>query len=371
VALNPRLQSAWVHLFEMSMGQDSAESGRALRALAGLGSLDAFPGGSGRDPSLAARLLQGAYGDAPAALLDSVAAVIAASGSAAEHLYGAVELTRFGFPGQQLRLNTALLHRSGAGPYVATTWFASALAWEARGAWDSALTAWDRYAAVSERPAGVEAFRHAAVGAWLGGLTAEQAEARRGAAVRDLVRDKPAVRAADSAKLAWSDALLAVLRSDQRALARARALLGPGSDTTRFTGRSLAALEALLRGQKRQAAESLAVLDLAGSHDEIDAPHDGYVRSANHLMAARLLLQLGDTTRGERLLVWHEQGDLAPANWVFAAIAYLELARVADAQGRTADARFAYRQFLQRCDRPVAALQPLVTEAQAALRRLS
>ena len=373
VELNPRLQNAWVHLFTMSMGADSSQSGRALRALTELGGLEIFPGGSGRDPTLGARLCQAAYGQPPEPLFDSVAAVISGASTPGPHVFGTVFLTNFGFPAAQLQLNQLLLQRDRAGRFAPQLWRSSASAWAIRGAWDSAMIAMDKYAAAAQEQAeGVEIFRFAVAGAWLGGLPIERAEARRAAAVRFLgqLQGEPAAR--DRARLAWSDGMLAVLRSDARALAAARAALEHSGDANiGFLDRSLAAFESQLRGRKRQAADSLWVLDGAATENELLSFHDGYARSIDHLAAAQWLLQLGDTSRAERLLTWHEQDSPAGGTWLFAPLAYLQLARIADAKGRTAEARASYHQFLMRFSLPVPVLRPLAAEAQAALHRLS
>ncbi|HSE68367.1 MAG TPA: tetratricopeptide repeat protein, partial [Gemmatimonadales bacterium] len=94
-----------------------------------------------------------------------------------------------------------------------------------------------------------------------------------------------------------------------------------------------------------------------------------------HLEASRLLLEQGDTSRAMKLLVWHE-ADIPgsaepPRTQMFAGLAYYELARIEEAQGRTDLARDHYQQFLRRYDMPPPAHQHLVDEANAALRRLS
>ena len=52
-------------------------------------------------------------------------------------------------------------------------------------------------------------------------------------------------------------------------------------------------------------------------------------------------------------------------------MAYLMLARIADAQGDTRSARDHYEQFLRRYDTPMPAQRHLVDEAHTALARLS
>ncbi len=169
---------------------------------------------------------------------------------------------------------------------------------------------------------------------------------------------------------------LPVLRRDGRGLADARARVHLSGDREApFMARSLAGFELELSGAKRAAAESLAALDLAATGSEISARHDAYARSITHLEASRLLLEQGDTTRALKLLVWHEASIPASPepfrSQQFAALAYYELARIEEAQGRTDLARDHYQQFLRRYDMPPPAHQHLVDEANAALRRLA
>jgi hypothetical protein len=56
---------------------------------------------------------------------------------------------------------------------------------------------------------------------------------------------------------------------------------------------------------------------------------------------------------------------------MFAPLAYYELARIEEAQGRNDLARDHYEQFLRRYDLPRPAHQRLVDEAKASLRKLN
>lgn len=171
--------------------------------------------------------------------------------------------------------------------------------------------------------------------------------------------------------------MLAVLRRDPLTLAQARASIRQaGTTNAPFLDRSLAGFELELKGSKRAAAESLAVLDLSGTDSELSfGDRDTYARSLSHLAASQMLLELGDSSRAVRLLAWHEAHPAAsedPGRFqLFAALAYYELARIEEAQGKTDEARDHYQQFLRRYDMPMPVHQHLVDEAHAALRRLS
>ncbi len=147
-----------------------------------------------------------------------------------------------------------------------------------------------------------------------------------------------------------------------------------GYESTAYLERSLAGFELELRGAKQAAAESLAALDFAATDCRI-TNHVPYVRSISHLAASRLLLEQADTSRALRLLFWHEASlPLSmekPRSQLFAALAYYELARIEDAQGKSDLALDHYQQFLRRYDMPPPAHQHMVDEANAALRRLA
>jgi len=376
VDLNPRLVSAWGHLFYASLGHDSAQSSRALRARVALGVYNERSKSLGYDASMSDRLAQSASEQLSLPLLDSLSRAIAGSKSPGPHRLGPLLLDFLGFPTAQIELNRLLLRLDPTGPSVGAIWEGSAYAWVARGAWDSALVAMDRYAAASpDEASAVDTYRLAVVGAWLGALDAAQATGRRAAAVKYLggLPLEDSTSAHDSrASLAWGDGMLAVLRQDQHGLATARlSVQQSGAEGAEFMDRSLAAFELNLRGATRQAADSLADLDLAASETELLSSRDPYARSINHLAASRWLLQVGDTTRAVRLLTWHE------ADWdrlvfqLFAPLAYYELARIEEAQGLSDLAREHYQQFLRRYDTPVPAHQHLVDDAKAALRKLN
>ena len=73
------------------------------------------------------------------------------------------------------------------------------------------------------------------------------------------------------------------------------------------------------------------------------------------------------------MLVWPAAAiwsHVARLGWALAGLANLERGRVADARGQREAALHHYREFLRRYDMPVAAHRHLVTEAEAAVRRL-
>ena len=168
----------------------------------------------------------------------------------------------------QIELNRRLLPLDRSGRFAGDIW-STAFAWATRGAWDSALVAMDRYAALNPGELGAQdlspcggrrmarrarpcAGRSTAGGRakYLARLPAEDSSSARGG----------------RGGLAWADGMLAVLRRDPHGLATARvSVQQSGAEGAGFMNRSLAAFEMELRGAKRAAADSLADLDLAAS----------------------------------------------------------------------------------------------------------
>jgi tetratricopeptide (TPR) repeat protein len=368
VDLNPKLVPMWDHLFDASIGHDSVQAALALKTLTALG--------NGRKYQ---RLLLSAGGQLPVPLRDSVAVEVARSPDWIKRALASSGLYIHGYPGAQIELNRRLIALDPHEPLTGFVWEGMAQAWAARGAWDSALVAYQRAASLRTHDVSpVRVYAFAVSGALLGALDTARAVKHRTAAVQYLGRLPPDSAGTKywQAKLAWADGMVAVLRRDRRGLADARALArNSGGGEAPFMARSLAGFELELAGAKRAAAESLAALDLAATGSEIGVRHDGYARSITHLAASRLLLEQGDTTRALKLLVWHEANIPASAepfrSQFFAGLAYHELARIEEAQGKNDLARDHYEQFLRRYDMPPPAQQYLVDSAKASLRRLS
>ena len=365
VDLNPKLVPMWQHLFGASAGFDSSQAALASKSLTALA--DDWP---------YRRLLLSASGPLPVPLLDSVVASIVGAPDLLTHLIASVDLHIAGYPAAQIEFNRRLLALDPRGPYADVEWEGIVLSWAARGAWDSALVASDRWAAIEPQSTPL-IYQFLAVGALLGGLDTALAGDRRAAALKYLAGLPPDSADAKEghARLAWADGMLAFHRRDRQALAEARERVRQsGYESTAYLERSLAGFELELRGAKQAAAESLAALDFAATTAGF-TNHVPYVRSISHLAASRLLLEQADTSRALRLLFWHE-GSLPlsmekPRSQVFAALAYYELARIEDAQGKSDLALDHYRQFLRRYDMPPPAHQHMVDEANAALRRLA
>ena len=383
VALNPALTNAWDHLLMVSLGQDSSDARMALDGWARLGGLQALSSLLGFDAGLWYRLalqLQSSGGRVAGPLLDSVARDVASSSvSNVERGWAGLALMVAGYPAAQIALISRVLQYAPRGRFGGGEEKTAALSWAARGAWDSALVARDRYAAAAPEQASggtaLETYRFATLGAWVGAVDVRSAAARREAAMQYVSGLTDSVRLArERAKLAWADGVLAVLRSDRGALTAAReAVRRSNAKPVGYIERSLAALDLGLRRASRAAADSLAFIDLTVT--ERGFPGDPYAAAVNHLAAAKALLAVGDTSRAVRELMWHEGDGLVMRGVglvgpIVAGLAYLQLAQIEEVQGHKDLARGHYEQFLRRYDMPVPAQQHLVTEARAALQRL-
>jgi TolB-like protein len=369
VALNPRLVPAWTHVFWMSAYQgDTAASGRALAALAlRPASRDLWE--DSRVLRLLDQLLRTGEFRVPA-LVDTVAAAIAADAPLWADQNN--QFLWFGFPRAQGDMSTRVIRLRVPPKITAIHRRFVARSWAARGGWDSALVAMDRYAdAAPDELAGLDVYALAVVGVWLGVLDSSAAIRRRGPAAQAADRGSVESRA----ELAWLDGLLAFARQDSRGLAAAREILKragrPGRDVL---GRSLDAFADELAGARRRAAHALAALEWeraerTGFVDSVD-DHHPYLTAVNRLAASRWLGAEGDTAEAARLLTWHEAMRLPRSGEVgamFSALAYLEAGRLEHGRGHLDLARYHYAQFLRRYDQPVPAHRQLVEEAKAAL----
>jgi hypothetical protein len=99
------------------------------------------------------------------------------------------------------------------------------------------------------------------------------------------------------------------------------------------------------------------------------------LRAANRMIAATWLQALGEDAEAARLLTWHEaiRGQPLAQAWNLSVgtLSLLDRAEIAEAMGELDRARSFYTRFLARHDLPVAALEPRVARAEAALARLA
>lgn len=383
--LNPGFAPAWEHLFFISvLARDRGRAAAARERLETFvvpGSVrfnsDMLPYVRALDEVLSGG---GEFGEAGALRvartirdLDEAAAPIRPEGLA-------TGFVAFGFPRAQLQLADALESVGAEGELAAFLSWGRALAYAIRGAWDSALVHSERWARATEDPsAGLRGYGLAVVGAWLGEVSPEAAEAHRAPASRFAERGTDA----DRAELAWLDGILAHTRGDTPALQRAIDRIGtgggPGAAKLR---RSLEAFRLEAAGELATAAERLATLEeetSAGLSSRYRAnqrdPAHPSLSAVNRLAAGRWLLGAGDTLRAMRLLVWHEAiGPIdqeEQMNRVVEPLALLEQARIAESRGERVAASSYYAAFLERYDMPAPPQTALVEDALRAHRRLS
>ena len=389
VALNPAFSGAWNHLLIMSLGRDTAVTTRAIRALTALGEFSEdtvglepnapwLPGGPRLADALPyVRLLDGAQragGRPDTALADSVARILAGFSLPNHHHSFAVHSVWFGLPHVTTEVSRRVLRIGVSSDAAQHLLRGIALAWAARGAWDSALVAMDRVGGgVSQSEVALEAYRLAVVGASLGAVEPEAAQARRATLAGAIA----GLEVARRAEVLWLDGLLAAARNDGAALSRARADLGRMQDTAAMLLQgTLSALELAAAGAQDRAGHDLAAHQLSPAFGSLRGLFP-YLPSVNRLLASRWLIESGDTAQAMRLLVWHEAeltggGSRAvqQVDGVLSGIADLELGRVYAARRQDDLARYYYTQFLQRYDAPVPALRGQVREARAELTRL-
>jgi tetratricopeptide (TPR) repeat protein len=389
LAGNPELVPAWHHLFLVSVGRDTALPSQCVARLVELGFFANRPSGQQNGFRILAELSRhgGVLPDSLLWLIDSAAHHAASTAIPRSAALEPTNALQAGFPAAQIENNRRVL-TFGVDPEIAAAHLRStALAWAARGAWDSALVAIDSAIEVDPGPASaLEGYRLAVLGAWVGVVgPAEAAKRRRPAwlALERLPADPPPI--ATPARLPWLDGVLAYSKGDRHGIEQARQALRQRSTfsapdlqkrarmVTSFNDRSLAALELALKGDSGRAGRQLAALEweCAGI---FTCPINNYDLAVHHLAGARWLLAAGDTAQAVRLLLWPEAFQGGP-EWngtlVLTPLADLELARIHEARGAASQARERYQRFLRSHDAPMPSERHLVEDAQQALARLS
>jgi hypothetical protein len=388
LAGNSNLVPAWHHLFLISVGRDSSLPARSATRLAELGFFASRPGQYDGFRMLGELSRHdGMLPDSFAGLVDRTARYVASAAPPRHYRLAAKDALRAGFPAAQIDHNRRVLALGVDRDIAAANLTTIALAWAARGGWDSALVASDSAVAIDPGPgSSLEAYRLAVLGAWAGAVDPGEAIRRQRPAwlaAERLPADPPPV--STPARLIWLDGILAYARSDRQGIAQARRALrqrplpaaADGQERARtvrsFNDRSLAAFDRALAGDPAGAGRALAALEweCVGLWN---CGLNNYDVAVHHLAGARWLLAAGDTAQAARLLRWHEsfQGD---SYWngtlVLVPLASLESGRIEEARGDTAAAREQYRQFLRRYDAPLPSQRRLVEDARRALDRLS
>jgi tetratricopeptide (TPR) repeat protein len=364
--LNPDLIPAWEHVMLAAiLDGDTAATGRAFQALQ---RLDAGPSLSA--DGFGNRMLQFRFlraiqsGDSALVdiLTDSLARDIAPEAVGDGSFY---DPFRFGFFAQQIRVSRQALAFGGPPELQQVHRLLLALSWGGRGAWDSALVGLDRWAAGdSDSLAALRPYGLAALGVWLDAVDPSEALSRRA------VASQGARTGTGRAELAWLDGLLAAGRRDRGGMAAARgALRRSGDSAWRALDRSLAAFDAALRGDNREAGQTMAALEWeqAALRAPDFAGHPLAI-PANRLAAARWLAASGDVEQALRLLRWVDGPFLlhpsTPFSLMLVGLVDLERGRIEEHLGHADLAAGYYRNFLGRYDRPMQRHLHLVEEAK-------
>jgi TolB-like protein len=386
VVLDPKLVPGWEHIFELTVGRDSAEASRALARLTELGWPEPqFPGKRltirflnelGRTAGVLTPELDG--------LADSMARQIVSSKNQRFSLLDApLALLQHGFPAAQLELNRRTLRLGPTAPHVITALqLGSAWSWAARGQWDSALSTMGEVAAAHPGPFGlpvvaVENYGMAVLGAWLGATAPTLADERRPAALAAISQlDGDEQRQEGQGRVAWLDGILGFTRGDSHAIQAARRDAARSAYfQAELIDRSLAAFARALSGDRKGAGRDMAALEqYCLYHDSCNSftPQ----MSVQRLAAGEWLREAGAVDTASRLLRWQDARGASWQGWwwtfndVLSGPAYLARARLAETQGSPNLARQYYAQFLQRYDQPMPSQYHLVQEARAALDRL-
>jgi len=369
VALTPNMVLGWHHLAWAGLKmRDTATVARATEALLRLGTFPAFGNEDAtrgsrtwlalqRRNRLAGPLLDSLYHETVNGERDVFETAIGLNGE----------------PAVQIALNQRMLRHGLPPEDTQTVKYLTSLIWAMRGAWDSALVIRDQ---LVRSPADTVdmlfAYQTAVLAAWVGAMPATEALRRRPAvAPLGLARGPGWV-----AEMAWLDGILAVTNNDMVGLIAARAALKvSGGKWTAYLDRSLSAFEMALRGDRRAAASTMVALERELAEGSpffvVRATPHALLRGVDRLAAAEWLLDQGDGVQALPLLQWHRALGAFDDKIPLAPLAFLLTAKIEEAQGDTAAARYNYEEFLHRFDMPMPPQRRLVVEARDALARLS
>ncbi|HXG45235.1 MAG TPA: serine/threonine-protein kinase [Gemmatimonadales bacterium] len=363
VALHPGLVPAWEHLAMLVLlDRDTAATALVLGRLDQLGARAALRAGGWGDQTLSFRMLGALQrGDEAAARgwLDSVAQDIVRNRRTGSSFY---EPVLYGYPGYQILLNRQVLSLDPPDVEARGNLEMLALAFAARGAWDSALTVARRF---TGRHAPLERYRLAVLGFLLDGMAREEVGPFQAAA------RAAALDSEGRSERALLDAMLAAGSGDRAGYAAARAALEAERDSApaEFAA-SVRALGLSLAGRVREAGESLVVLERGLADTAYSRPLGyarGFLLGVHRTLAARWLLQAGDTQNASGLLRWTETPFFPQfsTNWSLPALApaYLLRARLEAAAGLADRSAESYRAFLRYYDLPPASYRAAREEA--------
>lgn len=311
LSLNPRMVSAWSHLFWMATSsRDTSAMADIVSELsdvrydqvslreAGINSLTYYE---------ALLTLAEAGGEPPPEIIEEGVSELASYRGPNDPAMVANGLINMGFPEAQIVLSQALLRSDESSRAMKRAQhLILAHAWAAVGDWDSALAAADAFGSSAVSPGDLLLpYQIAVMGLWTGALDPAEAVSRRPRV------DGGSFEEGDLAdQVAWLSGLAGFLTGNRDQVARARGDLASGEGRWSATlDESMAAFEEAMAGDTTAAARGLADLEMAlaeeGSFRSAGAMHP-FMSAVQRLTAAEWLLVRGDTLTARRLLPWHE-----------------------------------------------------------------
>ncbi len=372
VSLNPDLAPAWEHLLWIAVAlRDTRVTDSALAALRRI-RVDSLRADEVRfdllqyyeylaEMTRSRGVPNPALADTAAAAISHVRAVPSLGGlSTGLHIYG--------FHRAQIDLLDRIERLRPPAAVIAAHQYGRALAWAGRGAWDSAAVAADRFARDGRRGE-LEFFpvQIATLGALIGALDANAAVTRLRRAENDAkampVTDETRNNATEAqAELLWLGGVQAFNRRDERALRNAsdklRAL--PVESSAPVLRRSLSALARALAGRTHEAGDSLFALEQDNARGgRVSLGEHPALTAVDRLLAARWLVDAGDTTKATGLLTFYETIFPAPLS---------RMHNINLARGEHESAGRLYALVIERLDRPMPALRSVREDAERALR---
>ena len=285
-----------------------------------------------------------------------------------------------GLPQVSIEISTRLLDRDQLdlpGGTANDYRLSLALSWAARGAWDSALAAADRFADDRE----MDRYSIAATGVILGGVDPNEAIARRpdttsAAMSQWLSGGRWATGDDRRAELAWLDGMVAYAQADSAGVSQASETIARLRGPPEYPATSLQAFQWARQGDIGRAADTLVRIQINRRAGLREIPHGASILmdGISRLAAAEWLLQSGDTVLARKTLGfhwkeapgWYGSAATAPA----ASLALHRLAVVEEALGNDDLATEYYQEFLRRYDMPPPDHQQWVDDAKESLARL-
>jgi len=376
--LTGKMRESWEHGLLLGLTRDPKFTDRALGAL---GPIHGWTG----VPVRFRLLIAARRGQVDPLLVDSTVEELAGIAEERPHQRFLFYTAMAGLPQVSIEISTRLLDRDQLdlpGGTANDYRLGLALSWAARGAWDSALAAADRFADASTSAfREMERYSIAATGVILGGVDPNEAIARRpdttSAAMSQWLSGVRWATGDDRrAELAWLDGMVAYAQADSAGVSLASETIARLRGPPEYPATSLQAFQWARQGDIGRAADTLVRIQINRRAGLREIPHGASILmdGISRLATAEWLLQSGDTALARKTLGFHEgeapgwygSAAMAPA----ASLALGRLAVIEEALGNDDLAIEYYQEFLRRYDMPPPEHQQWVDDAKEALARL-